>query len=219
MWSTPEKTSRTCADQPVRVGDDADAHACSIKREWSFCARRRAPGSSWRIDRFDEVLVDHAHCEKKAAAQALSMLAAFPSVPGLARAMARLAHEEAGHLGQVLALMEKRGLPLGRDRAIRMRKDCRRWCASRAGAAAGSADRFRADRNPERGAVAPPRRRASRRRAAASSTPASPMRRGVTASCSCASPGGPTVFDARLEELLRAEAVLVRELPSRPAIH
>lgn len=67
------------------------------------------------LERFDEVLVDHAHCEKKAAAQALSMLAAFPQAPGLARAMARLAREEAGHLSQVLALMEKRGLALGRD--------------------------------------------------------------------------------------------------------
>src|SRR5205814_9737160 len=67
------------------------------------------------VERFDEVLVDHAHCEKKAAAHALSMLAAFPHVPGLARAMARLAREEAGHLAQVLALVEKRGLSLGRD--------------------------------------------------------------------------------------------------------
>lgn len=67
------------------------------------------------VSRFDEVLVDHAHCEKKAAAQALSMLAAFPDVPGLPRAMARLAREEAGHLHQVLGLMEKRGLALGRD--------------------------------------------------------------------------------------------------------
>ena len=67
------------------------------------------------VEHFDEVLVDHAHCEKKAAAQALSMLSAFPSSPGLARAMARLAREEAGHLASVLALMEKRGLSLGRD--------------------------------------------------------------------------------------------------------
>src|SRR5436309_3760358 len=67
------------------------------------------------VERFDEVLVDHAHCEKKAAAHALSMLAAFPDAPGLPRAMARLAREEAGHLAQVLGLMERRGLVLGRD--------------------------------------------------------------------------------------------------------
>lgn len=67
------------------------------------------------LSRFDEVLVDHAHCEKKAAAHALSVLAAFPDVPGLARAMARLAREEAEHLAQVIVLLEKRGLPLGKD--------------------------------------------------------------------------------------------------------
>lgn len=67
------------------------------------------------VERFDEVLVDHAHCEKKAAAHALSLLAAFPDVPGLAGAMARLAREEAGHLAQVLRLLERRGLRLGRD--------------------------------------------------------------------------------------------------------
>src|SRR3954467_15476655 len=67
------------------------------------------------VEHFDQVLIDHAHCEKKAAAHALSMLVAFPNVPGLPRAMARLAREESGHLGQVLSLMEKRGLSLGRD--------------------------------------------------------------------------------------------------------
>jgi tRNA-(ms[2]io[6]A)-hydroxylase len=67
------------------------------------------------VERFDEVLVDHAHCEKKAAAHALSMLAAFPDVPGLPRAMARLAREESGHLAQVLRILEHRGLSLGKD--------------------------------------------------------------------------------------------------------
>jgi tRNA 2-(methylsulfanyl)-N6-isopentenyladenosine37 hydroxylase len=67
------------------------------------------------VQRFDEVLADHAHCEKKAAAHALSLLSTYPEVPGLARAMARLAREEAGHLAQVIALLEKRGLAVGRD--------------------------------------------------------------------------------------------------------
>ena len=63
----------------------------------------------------DEVLVDHAHCEKKAAANALSLLQAYPDVPGLAAHMARLAREESGHLARVLQLLERRGLTLGRD--------------------------------------------------------------------------------------------------------
>jgi len=63
----------------------------------------------------DAVLVDHAHCEKKAAANALSLLQAYPEVPGLPAHMARLAREESSHLARVLQLLERRGLTLGRD--------------------------------------------------------------------------------------------------------
>jgi tRNA 2-(methylsulfanyl)-N6-isopentenyladenosine37 hydroxylase len=64
----------------------------------------------------DAVLVDHAHCEKKAAANALSLLQAYPDVVGLPAQMARLAREEAGHLARVLVWLERRGLSLGRDK-------------------------------------------------------------------------------------------------------
>lgn len=67
------------------------------------------------LEHFNEVLVDHAHCEKKAAANALSMLQVYPDVPGLPAQMARLAREESAHLAKVLELMEARGLTLGRD--------------------------------------------------------------------------------------------------------
>ncbi len=78
----------------------------------------RATDPAWLVlalARLDEVLLDHAHCEKKAAAHALSLLSSYPEVPGLPRAMARLAREESGHLVQVLLLLDKRGLTLGRD--------------------------------------------------------------------------------------------------------
>jgi tRNA 2-(methylsulfanyl)-N6-isopentenyladenosine37 hydroxylase len=64
---------------------------------------------------FDAVLVDHAHCEKKAAANALSLIHSYPEVPGLPAQMARLAREESAHLARVLELMERRGLSLSRD--------------------------------------------------------------------------------------------------------
>jgi tRNA-(ms[2]io[6]A)-hydroxylase len=67
------------------------------------------------LTRFDEVLVDHAHCEKKAAANALSMLQAYPEIPDLPLTMARLAREESAHLARVLRVMAGRGLSLGRD--------------------------------------------------------------------------------------------------------
>ena len=65
---------------------------------------------------FDVVLVDHAHCEKKAAANALSLLQAYPEVLGLPAMMARLAREESAHLARVLAVMETRGLRLTHDK-------------------------------------------------------------------------------------------------------
>lgn len=79
---------------------------------------RQATHPAWlelALARFDEVLVDHAHCEKKAAANALSLLQSYPEVPGLPAHMARLAREEASHLARVLRLMEERGLKLGKD--------------------------------------------------------------------------------------------------------
>ena len=79
---------------------------------------QRATDPAWlalALSHFDEVLIDHAHCEKKAAANALSLLQAFPEVPGLPAQMARLAREEAAHLARVLQIMEDRGLTLGRD--------------------------------------------------------------------------------------------------------
>ena len=90
---------------PVHARSGRVELLCETSPEWLRFA----------LAHFDEVLVDHAHCEKKAAAHALSMLAAFPDVPGLPRAMARLAREEAGHLAKVIALLESRGLSLGRD--------------------------------------------------------------------------------------------------------
>jgi tRNA 2-(methylsulfanyl)-N6-isopentenyladenosine37 hydroxylase len=68
------------------------------------------------LARFDEVLIDHAHCEKKAAANALSLLQAYPTVPGLPAQMARLAREESAHLARVLQMMDERGLVLTTDR-------------------------------------------------------------------------------------------------------
>ena len=79
----------------------------------------RATDPRWlplALESFDAVLIDHAHCEKKAAANALSLLQAYPEVPGLPAQMARLAREESAHLARVLEVMEARGLTLLPDR-------------------------------------------------------------------------------------------------------
>ncbi len=67
----------------------------------------------------DELLIDHANCEKKAASTAVALLYRYPGRGELLRVMSRLAREELRHFEQVLALMEARGvcyrhLPAGR---------------------------------------------------------------------------------------------------------
>jgi tRNA-(ms[2]io[6]A)-hydroxylase len=61
----------------------------------------------------DAVLVDHAHCEMKAAANALSMAARHPDDPRVVRVLTDLAREEIDHFQRVHALLEARGVELG----------------------------------------------------------------------------------------------------------
>ncbi|HEX6928883.1 MAG TPA: tRNA-(ms[2]io[6]A)-hydroxylase [Gammaproteobacteria bacterium] len=56
------------------------------------------------------ILVDHAHCEKKAASSALNLLFRYPEHSRLVHRMSRLAREELRHFEQVLKLMEGRGI-------------------------------------------------------------------------------------------------------------
>jgi len=61
----------------------------------------------------DAVLVDHAHCEMKAASNALSLAARHPGDAELARALTDLAREEIDHFQRVLAMLVQRHVTLG----------------------------------------------------------------------------------------------------------
>lgn len=56
----------------------------------------------------DAILLDHAHCEKKAAGAALQLIFRYPSEAALVRAVAPLAREELAHFERVIALLESR---------------------------------------------------------------------------------------------------------------
>ena len=58
----------------------------------------------------DLMLIDHAHCEKKAASTALSLMYRYVENTELLNKMSRLAREELRHFEQVLAIMTKRGV-------------------------------------------------------------------------------------------------------------
>jgi len=169
----------------------------------------------------DQVLIDHAHCEKKAAANALSLLQAYPEVPGLPAQMARLAREESSHLARVLQLLERRGLALGRDPGDPY--------------AQGLQDRVRtpaAQRQLDRFLVAAiiEARSCERLALLAEGLPDADLRRfyGELARSEdghqalflrLASRAHGDAVSARLEQLLAEEAELVRRLPIRAAIH
>ena len=64
----------------------------------------------WAGVRLDELLIDHANCEKKAASTALGMLYRYPDRPSLVYRMSRLAREELRHFEQVCAILSERAI-------------------------------------------------------------------------------------------------------------
>jgi len=62
-----------------------------------------------QVDRhLDEILIDHAHCEKKAAGTALNLLFAYVEDEQLCRAMTEIVNEELEHFQMVLDLLHRR---------------------------------------------------------------------------------------------------------------
>ena len=61
-----------------------------------------------------ELLLDHAHCELKAASTALGLAFRHASVPGLPEPLSRLAREELEHFELVLQALHARGIPFER---------------------------------------------------------------------------------------------------------
>src|SRR6056297_363733 len=64
----------------------------------------------------EEILIDHAYCEQKAASTAISLIVSFPEYTELVDEMIALSREEMGHFKMVHEQLLKRGYVLGRDR-------------------------------------------------------------------------------------------------------
>ncbi len=63
----------------------------------------------------EEVLVDHAHCEKKAAGTAMSLFVAYIEHLELGREMIVIVNEELDHFQQVIDLLGRRGIRFRRQ--------------------------------------------------------------------------------------------------------
>ena len=73
---------------------------CRTPEDWLIAA----------VDSLPTLMVDHANCEKKAAATAMSLMHRYTENTQLLNKMSRLAREELRHFEQVLKLMTQRGI-------------------------------------------------------------------------------------------------------------
>jgi tRNA-(ms[2]io[6]A)-hydroxylase len=65
------------------------------------------------IANLDTILLDHSHCERKAAGVALNLMFRYPSNAKIVRVLTAIAREELEHFEQVNQWLERRGVPLG----------------------------------------------------------------------------------------------------------
>jgi tRNA 2-(methylsulfanyl)-N6-isopentenyladenosine37 hydroxylase len=64
----------------------------------------------------EEVLIDHAFCEQKAASNAISMIVQYPHLTDLVEEMTAISVEEMEHFNMVHKELQKRGMKLGFER-------------------------------------------------------------------------------------------------------
>jgi tRNA 2-(methylsulfanyl)-N6-isopentenyladenosine37 hydroxylase len=85
---------------------------------------------AWALAHLDEILLDHAHCEKKAASTAINLVFRYTQHEPLVEPLSRLAREELEHFELVLAHLRRRGKPFVRQEpspyAARLLEACRR---------------------------------------------------------------------------------------------
>lgn len=87
----------------------AESAAQPVLRVATPMAWARHAAQNWQ-----QLLVDHANCEKKAASTALSLMFAYPEDTALCQALARLAREELRHFEQVQQMMGRLGVAVQR---------------------------------------------------------------------------------------------------------
>ncbi len=68
-------------------------------------------------ENLEEILIDHAHCEKKAAGCAMNLIFAYTDNQELCREMVEIVNEELEHFVMVLDLLKKRNIEFKRQRA------------------------------------------------------------------------------------------------------
>lgn len=93
-------------------------------------SQTHAAWEAWALANLDEILLDHAHCEKKAASTAINLVFRYTQHEALVEPLSRLAREELEHFELVLAHLRRRGKRFVRQEpspyAARLMEACRR---------------------------------------------------------------------------------------------
>lgn len=78
---------------------------CETNKEWIEVAALN----------LESIMVDHAHCERKAASNGMSMILRYPERTELVKEMMDLVDEEMSHFRSVFNELQSRGITLTRD--------------------------------------------------------------------------------------------------------
>ncbi len=105
---------------PPPAGLDAGAATLddSVETRAAKLCLTRATSPRWApiaVASLSDTMLDHAWCEKKAAATAMSLVSRYPEDPDLVRAMIALAHEEWQHFERVFSVLDARGIRFTRE--------------------------------------------------------------------------------------------------------
>ncbi len=87
-------------NEPVTDKNIFDFLGCATCDDWIVAA----------LQNIDELLIDHANCEKKAASAAVALMFRYADRADLVYSMSRLAREELRHFEQVHRILQRRGI-------------------------------------------------------------------------------------------------------------
>ena len=76
----------------------------------------------------DELLLDHTHCEKKAASTAINLIFLYQEMPELMAPLSAIAREELEHFELCLALLKRRVILFRRQQPSPYARDLRKAC-------------------------------------------------------------------------------------------
>ena len=80
-----------------------------------LASQTEAEWGRWAIDNIDPILLDHAHCEKKAASNAVNLIFRYTDQAELMAPLSALAREELEHFELVMEHLARRGITFARQ--------------------------------------------------------------------------------------------------------